>query len=412
MTPPNDQTATVGTSREFDLGSFVDSSGQPCTVDVNWGDASADTIFQATAGPLPAQIHAYASLGAHLATVTVTNVSGSSASGQFHVTIDQSNDNDGPDGDNDEDDNGSQQDIGISNVTASAANSEQTPFVFTITVSNPTNMPLVVSYATHDGTVHAAEGVYRPTSGSLTFGPGTTSQQITVLVNGGAAILASETFLVDLTTTSGTNVAEGVGTIEAPSSQGIADGITIGQPPLAPLPRGVPTGPSAPAALPMVFVIDQAAVLPALTAMQGGAGGDAGLGQPQPLPLMPLDSAKLASHASFELEQQQAGLLAYLSDGDQYPLLGMEPGDEIGWTAKRPRQPDDVPTTPIQLPARTGGRRLVDMGRVRVLGRRANDREKVAPAAPAPAKAARALARSQLVRGEPQSVVAAEAHAE
>src|SRR5437588_11046891 len=51
VTPPSDQVAVEGASKSFNLGSFADPDGSPWTIDVNWGDGTAHTIFTAaTAG--------------------------------------------------------------------------------------------------------------------------------------------------------------------------------------------------------------------------------------------------------------------------------------------------------------------------------------------------------------------------
>ena len=55
VTPPAGQTASEGTSKTFDLGSFTDpGDDDPWEVTVDWGDGSADTVFtEAAAGRSP-----------------------------------------------------------------------------------------------------------------------------------------------------------------------------------------------------------------------------------------------------------------------------------------------------------------------------------------------------------------------
>jgi hypothetical protein len=63
LSAPAAQTANQGVSQPFNLGSLTDtvSDSQSWAVDVNWGDASAHTVFNATStGPLSIQSHAFA----------------------------------------------------------------------------------------------------------------------------------------------------------------------------------------------------------------------------------------------------------------------------------------------------------------------------------------------------------------
>src|SRR5262249_24400384 len=86
--PPSDQTAVEGASQAFSLGSFVDPDGSPGMVDVNWGDATADTTFRLSmAGSLGTQSHTFGGEGAFTVTVTVTDSTGLSGSATFKVTV-------------------------------------------------------------------------------------------------------------------------------------------------------------------------------------------------------------------------------------------------------------------------------------------------------------------------------------
>jgi hypothetical protein len=89
-----------------------------------------------------------------------------------------------------------------------------TSLTFTVTKSGATQLDSSVHYATGGGT--ATAGVdYTGNTGTLSFGPGATSEPVTVLVNGDKVFEPNETFNVVLSApTEGTiAVATGVGTI-------------------------------------------------------------------------------------------------------------------------------------------------------------------------------------------------------
>ena len=75
VTAPDDQSATAGVSESFELGSFTASNATaPFTVDVNWGDGSADSVFKmAAAGVLTSQFHTYTGAGDDRVSITVTD---------------------------------------------------------------------------------------------------------------------------------------------------------------------------------------------------------------------------------------------------------------------------------------------------------------------------------------------------
>ncbi len=90
------------------------------------------------------------------------------------------------------------------NVNGSeGAQGNLTPFVFTVTLSGASSETALVSFSTADGTGTAANNDYQPTSGTLTFAPGVTSQTITVQVVGDNFGEPNETFLVNFQAESG-----------------------------------------------------------------------------------------------------------------------------------------------------------------------------------------------------------------
>jgi hypothetical protein len=90
VTPPSAQTATAGVSQSFNLGSFTESNATaPYSVDVDWGDGSADTVFSMTSpGTITAQNHTYASAGPDTVSITITDADDNmSNTGTFGVTV-------------------------------------------------------------------------------------------------------------------------------------------------------------------------------------------------------------------------------------------------------------------------------------------------------------------------------------
>ena len=88
-TAPADQSASEGTSKDVGLGSFTDpGADSPWAVDVDWGDGSTHTMFNAmSTGSLGTKPHTYADNGQYTLTVTVTDKDGVSDSHTFKVTV-------------------------------------------------------------------------------------------------------------------------------------------------------------------------------------------------------------------------------------------------------------------------------------------------------------------------------------
>ena len=92
---------------------------------------------------------------------------------------------------------------------------EGQPLTFTVTKTGATSSTLTVAYATADGTATGNLDYY-PTSSTLTFGPSTTTQTITVNTIDDTAVEPSETVLVNLSSPSGgatIGTGQGTGTI-------------------------------------------------------------------------------------------------------------------------------------------------------------------------------------------------------
>jgi hypothetical protein len=85
---------------------------------------------------------------------------------------------------------------------------------FTVTISNPSAVPVTVNYQTADGTATAGSD-YTATSGTLTFAPGETTKAINVPILDDAILEGSETFNVDLSNPTNATILDdqGEGTI-------------------------------------------------------------------------------------------------------------------------------------------------------------------------------------------------------
>lgn len=105
--------------------------------------------------------------------------------------------------------------ISIADVSGNEGTSGTTPFVFTLTLSNPSSLPITVNFATADGTATVAGGDYNSNSGMVTFPAGTTTQTITIQVDGDMTPEGSENFFVNLSGATNATIADaqGVGTI-------------------------------------------------------------------------------------------------------------------------------------------------------------------------------------------------------
>jgi hypothetical protein len=81
--------------------------------------------------------------------------------------------------------------------TAAEGNSGLTPFTFTVYLSTSSPQTVTVNYATSDGTATASSD-YQAASGTLTFAPGQTSQNVTVYVYGDTTDEPDESFNFNL----------------------------------------------------------------------------------------------------------------------------------------------------------------------------------------------------------------------
>ncbi|MCW5958514.1 MAG: Ig-like domain repeat protein [Pyrinomonadaceae bacterium] len=106
--------------------------------------------------------------------------------------------------------------ISINDVTVAEGNSGTTLATFTVSLSQTTNLPVSVQYATADGTATAFTDYVGLPLTTLNFAPGETTKQIAVTVNGDTEIELNETFFVNLSNPVNATIADnqGIGTIE------------------------------------------------------------------------------------------------------------------------------------------------------------------------------------------------------
>ncbi len=88
--------------------------------------------------------------------------------------------------------------ISLSNATVTEGNAGTAAAVFTATLSAPVSQPVTVTYTTSAGTATAGSDFVQ-TAGTITFPANSTTQTISVLVNGDALAESNETFNVTLT---------------------------------------------------------------------------------------------------------------------------------------------------------------------------------------------------------------------
>jgi hypothetical protein len=105
--------------------------------------------------------------------------------------------------------------ISISDVIKNEGNSGTTRFVFTVSLSAASSVPVTVNYATANGSARKNDNDYVAKTGKLTFAPGETSKSITISVKGDKKNESDESFFVTLSNAKGALLddAQGEGTI-------------------------------------------------------------------------------------------------------------------------------------------------------------------------------------------------------
>ena len=104
--------------------------------------------------------------------------------------------------------------LSVNDVTVTEGNTGTVNANFTVSLNVPSGRAVTVDFATANGTAQAPAD-YQAGSGTVTFAPGQTSKQVTVLVNGDLLDEANETYFVNLTNPTNATISDGqgVGTI-------------------------------------------------------------------------------------------------------------------------------------------------------------------------------------------------------
>src|SRR6184192_2429001 len=97
--------------------------------------------------------------------------------------------------------------LSIGDATVVEGSSGTVAATFQVGLSAPVPQTVTVDYATADGTATAPSD-YTAKSGTLTFAPGETTKNVTVLVNGDLLPESDETFSVNLSNAGNATIAD------------------------------------------------------------------------------------------------------------------------------------------------------------------------------------------------------------
>ena len=113
--------------------------------------------------------------------------------------------------------------LSISDLTVPEGDSGTTAATFTVSLSAASAQTVTVNYATANGTATSGSD-YLAAAGTVTFPAGSTTQSVSVTINGDAAVEPNETFLVNLSGPTNATIADaqGVGTISNDDSPSLS----------------------------------------------------------------------------------------------------------------------------------------------------------------------------------------------
>ena len=101
--------------------------------------------------------------------------------------------------------------VSIGDAVEAEGNSGTSDLGFTVSLSEASANPVSVGYATSNGTATAGSD-FTAKSGTVTFTPGVTSQQVQIGLLGDTAVESNETFTIVLSSPSGATIADGTAT--------------------------------------------------------------------------------------------------------------------------------------------------------------------------------------------------------
>jgi hypothetical protein len=182
VSAPANQTALIDTSKSFSLGSFSEAAATaPFTVDVNWGDGSADTTFSASAaGTIASQTHAYPAVGTQTVTVTVTDASGAvTGSTTFTVVVSTGS---------------TPSSISLQSSSSAFQSGQSDTLTATLLPSNATGMVTFVQNGQAIGAANISSGTAVLTTSAFTVGGDT----ITAVYSGNATYAASTSLAISV----------------------------------------------------------------------------------------------------------------------------------------------------------------------------------------------------------------------
>src|SRR5262249_2901702 len=116
--------------------------------------------------------------------------------------------------------------LSVADVSTAEGQSGTKTLTFTATLSAPSGQTVAFTYTTANGTA-AAGSDYVAKSGSVSFFPGTTSQTISITVNGDTVAEGDETFFLDITGVTNATLGDGeaVGTLLEDDSLRVNDAV-------------------------------------------------------------------------------------------------------------------------------------------------------------------------------------------
>jgi hypothetical protein len=118
--------------------------------------------------------------------------------------------------------------LSVNDVTITEGNNGTSNAIFTVGLSQASNQPISVQYATADDTAKAGSD-YTATSNTLSFAPGETSKTITVPIVGDTVAEATETFKLNLSNPTNATIGDGqgIGTITDNDAASVSPRISI-----------------------------------------------------------------------------------------------------------------------------------------------------------------------------------------